>query len=185
VLTASWRRSKHVEDALISEERHRHTEDALSTALYRLDALRDEARALWKRCETAEDARAPLEAHASKRNDEVRALRRDAFRAQERYRALADAHDDLKGDLAAEKARADGLAARNGDLQLDVANAEAAWEAVWKSTAGLGRPDQTLKFSSSVTSKSIRLIFGRIDRSQRVLEAQPKCACQNIRIRSR
>jgi hypothetical protein len=31
---------------------------------------------------------------------------------------------------------------------------------VWKSTAGLGRPDQTLKFSSSVKSKSIRLIFG-------------------------
>ena len=44
---------------------------------------------------------------------------------------------------------------------------------VRKSTAGSGRPDQTWKFSSSVTSKSIRLIFGRIDRSQRVLEAQP------------
>ena len=46
--------------------------------------------------------------------------------------------------------------------------------AVWKSTTGLGRPDQTLKFSSSVKSKSIRLIFGRIDCSRRVLEAQPK-----------
>ena len=34
---------------------------------------------------------------------------------------------------------------------------------VWKSTAGLGRPDQTLKFSSSVKSKSIWLTFGRID----------------------
>ncbi|KAH8074452.1 hypothetical protein JL721_2013 [Aureococcus anophagefferens] len=104
VLTASWRRSKHVEDALISEERHRHTEDALSTALYRLDALRDEARALWKRCETAEDARAPLEAHAAKRNEEVRTLRRDAFKAQRRYRA-SPAHGDLKGDLAAGAAR--------------------------------------------------------------------------------
>ena len=31
-----------------------------------------------------------------------------------------------------------------------------AYYAVWKSTAGLGRPDQTLKFSSSATSKSIR-----------------------------
>ena len=54
----------------------------------------------------------------------------------------------------------------------------------WKSTAGLGRPDQTLQFSSSVTSKSIRLIFRRIDGSRRVLEAQRTCSCQNIRIRS-
>jgi hypothetical protein len=53
---------------------------------------------------------------------------------------------------------------------------------VWKSTTGLGRPDQTLKFSSSVKSKSTRLIFGRIDCSHRVLEAQRKCSCQNIRI---
>ena len=56
--------------------------------------------------------------------------------------------------------------------------------AVWKSTTGLGRPDQTSKFSSLVKSKSIRLIFGRIDCSHRVLEAQRKCLCQNIRIRS-
>ena len=54
----------------------------------------------------------------------------------------------------------------------------------WKSTAGSGRPDQTLKFSSSVTSKSIRLIFGRIDCSRRVLEAQPTSLCQNIRLRA-
>ena len=46
--------------------------------------------------------------------------------------------------------------------------------AAWKSTTGLGGPDQTLKFSSSVTSTSIRLIFGRIDGSRRVLEARPK-----------
>ena len=50
-----------------------------------------------------------------------------------------------------------------------------------KSTAGLGRPDQTLRFSSSVTSKSILLIFGRVDCSHRVLEAQPMCSCQNVR----
>jgi len=53
-----------------------------------------------------------------------------------------------------------------------------------KSTAGLGRPDQTLKLSSSVNSESIRLIFGRINCSRRVLEAQWKRSCQNIRIRS-
>ena len=56
--------------------------------------------------------------------------------------------------------------------------------AVWKPTTGLGGPDQTREFSSSVKSKSIRLTFGRIDRSRRVLEAQPKSLCQNIRIRS-
>jgi tetratricopeptide (TPR) repeat protein len=56
--------------------------------------------------------------------------------------------------------------------------------AVWKSTAGLGGPHQTSELSSSVTSTSIRLIFGRIDGSQRVLEAQRKCLCQNIRIRA-
>ena len=55
---------------------------------------------------------------------------------------------------------------------------------VWKSTTGLGRPDQPLKFSSSVKSKSIRLIFGRIDCSRRVLEAQRTCVCQNVRTRS-
>ena len=38
-----------------------------------------------------------------------------------------------------------------------------AFGTVCESTAGLGRPDQTLKFSRSVKSKAIRLIFGRID----------------------
>ena len=55
---------------------------------------------------------------------------------------------------------------------------------VWKSTAGSGRPDQTLKFSSSVTSKSIRLIFERIDCSRRVLEAQRKSLVQIVRLRA-
>ena len=55
--------------------------------------------------------------------------------------------------------------------------------AVWKSTAGSGRPDQTSKFSSSVKSKSIRLILGRIDCSRRVLEAQRKCLGQTVRLR--
>ena len=48
----------------------------------------------------------------------------------------------------------------------------------------LGRPHQTLKFSSSVKSKSIRLIFGRIDCSRQVLEARPKSSRRNGRIRS-
>ena len=52
------------------------------------------------------------------------------------------------------------------------------------STTGLGGPDQTSEFSSSVTSKSIRLIFGRIDRSRRVLEAEPKRLRRNCRVRS-
>ena len=57
-------------------------------------------------------------------------------------------------------------------------------QAVCKSTSELGRRGQTSEFSSSVKSKSIRLIFGRIDCSQRVLEARRKCSCQNIRIRA-
>ena len=51
--------------------------------------------------------------------------------------------------------------------------------AVWKPTAGSGGPDQTSKLSSSVTSKSISLIFGRIDGPHRVLEAQT-CLCRNL-----
>ena len=54
----------------------------------------------------------------------------------------------------------------------------------WKSTSELGRRGQTSEISSSVKSKSIRLIFGRIDCSRRVLEAQPKSLCRNIRIRT-
>ena len=49
-------------------------------------------------------------------------------------------------------------------------------------TTGLGGPDQ--KFFISVKSKSIRLIFGRIDCSRRVLEAQPKILRRNGRIRA-
>ena len=52
------------------------------------------------------------------------------------------------------------------------------------STTGSGGPDSTSAFSSSATSESIRLIFGRIDRSRRVLEAQEKVPRQNRRIRS-
>ena len=50
-----------------------------------------------------------------------------------------------------------------------------------KSTAGSGRADQTLKFSSSVTSTSIRLMFGRSDRSRRALEARPKSLVRTVR----
>ena len=42
---------------------------------------------------------------------------------------------------------------------------------VWKSTSELGRQGQTSERSRSVKSTSIRLIFGRIDCSRRVLEA--------------
>ena len=54
----------------------------------------------------------------------------------------------------------------------------------WKSTAGSGGPDRTSEPSSSVTSMSIRPIFGRIDRSRRVLEARPKSSRRNGRVRS-
>ena len=56
--------------------------------------------------------------------------------------------------------------------------------AVCKSTTGLGGPHQTSELSISAKSKSIRLIFGRIDCSHRVLEAQPKALRRNGRIRA-
>jgi hypothetical protein len=55
---------------------------------------------------------------------------------------------------------------------------------VCKSTSELGRRGQTSEFSISVKSKSIRLIFGRIDRSRQVLEAQRKSLVQTVRLRS-
>ena len=55
---------------------------------------------------------------------------------------------------------------------------------VWKSTSGMDASSKTSNLSISVKSKSIRLIFGRIDRSRRVLEAQPKSLHRNCRIRA-
>ena len=54
-------------------------------------------------------------------------------------------------------------------------------EAAWKSTSELGGPDQTSGLSSSAKSMSIRLIFGRIDRSRRVLEAEPKSTARALK----
>ena len=54
---------------------------------------------------------------------------------------------------------------------------------VWKSTTGLGRPHQTSGISSSVKSKSIRLIFGRLIPSGRDLEVWISFVCTSIRIR--
>jgi len=90
--------------------------------------------------------------------------------------AAVEARLDAVGE-ADELADAEHL----GRVRLEVGLARAP---VCKSTSELGRPDQTLKFSSSVKSRSIRLIFGRIDCSRRVLEAQRKILRRNCRIRS-
>ena len=50
-----------------------------------------------------------------------------------------------------------------GDAAAQIDATMRAFLAVWKSTTGLGGPNQTSELSFSVTSKSIRLIFGRID----------------------
>ena len=118
--------------------------------------------------------------------DEVRALHGGGLAGLVDYRArfyrdrppgLSAApgplRDLLEGLLAPEAARLSAAAALGSP-----------WLAVWKSTSELGHPHQTSERSSSVTSTSIRLIFGRIDCSRRVLEAQRKCLCQNIRLRS-
>ena len=59
--------------------------------------------------------------------------------------------------------------------------AAAAFDAARTSTAGSGRPDQTLTCSSSATSRSIRPILGRIDRSRRVLEARSTSLVRTVR----
>ena len=48
----------------------------------------------------------------------------------------------------------------------------------------IGMVAHCVEISSSVKSKSIRLIFGRIDCSRRVLEAQPKSLVQTVRLRA-
>ena len=40
------------------------------------------------------------------------------------------------------------------------------------------------ELSSSIKSKSIRLIFGRIECSRRVLEAEPKSPAQSVQLRT-
>ena len=53
-----------------------------------------------------------------------------------------------------------------------------------KSTAGSGGPDQTSERSSSIISKSIRLILGRIDCCYPVLEAQLEHPAQCVQLRA-
>ena len=57
--------------------------------------------------------------------------------------------------------------------------------AVWKSTGGMDASSETSNLSISAKSKSIRLIFGRIDRSRRVLEAKRKSMVRTVRLRAR
>ena len=75
---------------------------------------------------------------------------------------------DLKTPITSFRLALDQL-----DRLLDKSTSTDESAPAWKSTGEPGRPDQTLQVSRSVTSTSIRLIFGRIDRSRRVLEAQP------------
>ena len=64
-------------------------------------------------------------------------------------------------------------------LGLDLLELAPVVEPARKSTAGSGRPDRTSKLSRH--SKSIWLIFGRIDGSRRVLEARPKRRVRTVR----
>ena len=56
---------------------------------------------------------------------------------------------------------------------------------VCKSTTGTPCPAKTSNLSSSIKSKSIRLIFGRIDCSRQVLEAQLKSLVRTVQLRAR
>ena len=64
-----------------------------------------------------------------------------------------------------------------GMTQVDILNLR---RTVWIPTTGLGGPHQTSELPSSVKSTSIRLIFGRIDCSRRVLEARLKSLVQTV-----
>ena len=84
---------------------------------------------------------------------------------------------------------ADGATAAR-QFERYVAARHAEWEAHVSYREGLcgnqplvwGGPHQTSELSTSIKSKSIRLIFGRIDCSHRVLEAQPKSLRRHCRI---
>ena len=92
-----------------------------------------------------------------------------------------EARDVAGGEgVARREALVRGPQVRELVLEGDVLALDAA-EPVWKSTSELGCPDQTSELSSSVTSKSIRLIFGRIDCSRRVLEARQQSSRRNRR----
>ena len=107
----------------------------------------------------------------------------DLDEAFERLSRWADARGRVsRGAFGA--ALADLAHAGDGSASLGAAASVLfdAFDAVWIPPTGLGAPHQTSELSSSVKSTSIRLIFGRIDCSRRVLEAQLKSLCQNIRI---
>ena len=97
--------------------------------------------------------------------------------------AAADEYDDGLPEPYGSRWRALPLSLHADHEEL-LPNSVLMHQAVWKSTAGLWGPHQTSNLPISVTSKSIRLIFGPIDCSSRVLEAERKCSRQNLRIRA-
>ena len=116
-----------------------------------------------------------------------------AVAAAEAGGAAADAGDFAAASLKAEDAErhagaafsAMGALARVGfDDRCAASKAcyEGRVDASVDSTHWFGGSHQTSELSISVTSKSIRLIFGRIDCSRRVLEAWQKASRRNRRL---
>ena len=101
--------------------------------------------------------------------DDVRADERTRAAAEKRFCGdVAAAVDGLRRNPA--DAAAMGARGRRAALAVGTAARGLEYLAVWKSNSELGYPDQTSELSRSVKSKSIRLIFGRIDCSRRFLE---------------
>jgi len=71
-----------------------------------------------------------------------------------------------------------------GEVGNAVSNGDPASASVDSNHWVWGGGHQTSELSRSATSKSIRLIFGRIDRSHRVLEARRNTVFQNVRLRA-
>ena len=102
------------------------------------------------------------------------AKRRGGGAARARVRVEGQADEGRADVVARRRALEVGQRVRGAEAELRVDPEQALGpgeEPVWESATGLGVPTE---LQNSVTSKSIRLIFGRIDRSRRVLEARSK-----------
>ena len=128
-------------------------------------------------------AEGPADARVLRDDEPVGARARGRARGDRARRAHAVPGD---GDARRVDARPERALEREGHglLQVGAVGVRDPPVPVWKSTSGTPCPAKTSNLSSSAESKSIRLILGRIDRSRRVLEAQPKSLRRNCRIRS-
>ena len=163
------------------------------------DALHGRERALERAAAALDASRASEAALGALRAEgaaDVRTLRRELelrtaaeARCREESGLLRAQNDDLVTRLVADKQRLVGEMNGMNDIidrlkrELELRAEEAPPAPTCVETNGLGGPDQTSEFSSSVKSESIRLIFGRLFPPGRDLEVRITFVCTSIRIR--